>query len=514
MNAMCRQNSSGMLKRLQSGSVKRTVGLVVIALRVLSPALAAQEESVKGQDRQVRIEKALKELKDKNPSVRAAAAEELSRLRAKEYAKEIARLLKDADAGSQASFTVTVMNALEPFGADGAAALIELLEDENPRARESAAWALQGLADRLGGGETQDVAEILITKLEDEDYAVRLNVVYALTRLGSRLEGETAKRVAHRLLAKLGDESWDVRQAAPAALVAVVLRVEEATLAACLAALFTKFTSQHEGYAQARYAAASAYGGILSRLDQGKAEPLVRSLVAKLGEGAEVRVRQAYLMALAPTIAGLKRETGEAVAKALMERLKDRELEEFVTDQYVVQPLGELVTRVQNPEPALILNMLFARLLDDKESDRIRRGAGYALRPGVPRMTNEQREKLIQLIIADPNGADVPAPTAQLLELVAPYLDGQRAREVALALLARFHDLDLGMRSSTIVALGTMAEHLELEQLDVAIARGEQTLIEDRHHFYSMEPVEHALKVLKNRKQAFGSTTPHVGQSE
>jgi len=406
------------------------------------------------------------------------------------------------------------MNALKPFGATGAHALIELLKDENPKVRESAAWALSGLVDGLEGKEVQDVAELLVAKLEDEDGAVRRNVVYALTSLGPRLEGKAAKHVARGLLAKLGDESWDARQAAPAALAAVALHLDDTMLDACLEALGTKFTGQKEGYDQARYAAASAYGVILSRLDQGKAEPLVRSLLTKLGEDAEVRVRQAYLMALAATLAKLKGETAGAVANALLERLKDPELEEYVTDQYVIQPLGELVPRVNDPEPTFILDLLFARLLDDKASDRIRRGAGYALRPGVPRMTHEQREKLMQLIIADPNGATVPAPTAQLLELLAPYLSGQRAREVAMALLAQFNALDIGMRSSTIVALGTMAEQLEPEQLDIAIVRGEQILIEDRQHFYSIGPVEHALKVLKNRKQAFWSTTPQAAHSE
>ncbi|MBI3010661.1 MAG: hypothetical protein HYY57_06745, partial [Candidatus Omnitrophica bacterium] len=282
----------------------------------------------------------------------------------------------------------------------------------------------------------------------------------------------------------------------------------------CLQALFAKFTSQHEAYDQARYAAALAYGSILFHLEQGKAKPLVRNLLTQL-EDEKVHVRQASVMALEPVITRLRleEEMANAAVVALLERLKDVAFEAYVTDQYVIRPLGELVTQVNDPTATFILEVLFARLLDDQESDRIRQGAGYALRPGIPHMTHEQREKLIQLIIADPNGVDVSAPTAQLLELVAPYLDGQRAREVATALFAQFNDLNLAMRSSTIVVLGTMAEHLEPEQLDTAIARGEQILIEDRHHFYTMAPVERALEQLKNRKQAFGSQNGGVPNS-
>jgi len=378
------------------------------------------------------------------------------------------------------------------------------LKNENARVRESAAWALSGLADRLEGREAKNTAEILIKKLEDEDYAVRRNVVYALTGLGPRLEGETAKRMAYGLLTKLEDESWDVRQVVPAALESVALRLEETTLDTCLEALLNKFMTIDDEYDQARYAAANAYGSILAHLKHEKIDPLAQSLLTKL-EDKEIKVRQACLMALTPIIVRLEGKKAGTVATALLERLKDPELEEYVTDQYVIQPLGELSTRVSDSQSTFILDVLFGRLVDGRESDRIRRSAGNALRPGVPRMTHEQRERLIQLIITDPNGASTPAPIGQLLELVVLYLDGQRAREVAATLLAQFGDLNRDARYSTIISLATMAEHLGLEQLEKAITNGEKVIEEERFHSYSMSDVEQAVDLLKERKQVYKS---------
>lgn len=50
---------------------------------------------VRGQDRKARIAKALKDLKDKDPNVRSSVVDALGLIKAKEYAKQVAELLKD-----------------------------------------------------------------------------------------------------------------------------------------------------------------------------------------------------------------------------------------------------------------------------------------------------------------------------------------------------------------------------------------------------------------------------------
>ncbi len=100
-------------------------------------------QSKQDQDRQAKIEKALKDLKDRDAKMRMCRLEALGWMKAKEYTNEVAKLLNDED-------EVVRIHATQMLGhmkaVEYAKQVAELLKDEEVDVREDSAWALGSLS--------------------------------------------------------------------------------------------------------------------------------------------------------------------------------------------------------------------------------------------------------------------------------------------------------------------------------------------------------------------------------
>src|SRR3989338_732410 len=122
-------------------TIRKISWIGLAALLAIAPSLYAQEKSAQEQERQAKIEEALRNLKaTEDVQVRASAARALGELRAKEHVKELARLLKDWSAEVQSS----AVWALAQLGAKEHAkeVAVALVEEPDDMARLSIATGL------------------------------------------------------------------------------------------------------------------------------------------------------------------------------------------------------------------------------------------------------------------------------------------------------------------------------------------------------------------------------------
>ncbi|BAZ00066.1 HEAT repeat-containing PBS lyase [Tolypothrix tenuis PCC 7101] len=156
-------------------------------------------------------------LKDSNSDVRRAAADALGQMQAKDYAANVATLLKDSnsDVRYAATSALAQMQAKE-FAANVAA----LLKDSNSYVRRDA-------ADALGQMQAEDFAANVAALLKDSDTSVRSAATSALAQM-------QAKGIAANVAALLKDSNSDVRRDAGYALGQLQAKDYAANVAALL----------------------------------------------------------------------------------------------------------------------------------------------------------------------------------------------------------------------------------------------------------------------------------------
>ncbi len=170
----------------------RKIMSLLIACVCFCMNVAAQEQPDK--DRQAKIAKALKDLRDKDAIVRGFAAMTLAEMEAKQYAKEVVQLLNDKDAlvKKWAAIALGSMHANE-YARD----VVKLLKDKEAGVRESAAEA-------LGEMKAKEYAKDVAALLKDMSMLVRISSVEALGRMN-------AKEFANDIASLLSDtETGDV----------------------------------------------------------------------------------------------------------------------------------------------------------------------------------------------------------------------------------------------------------------------------------------------------------------
>ena len=122
------------------------------------------------------VEQFAKQLEDKEPVARSAAAEALGQMQAKEYAPKLVELLKDSEpyVRRAAAEALGQMQAKEH-----APKLVELFKDSEPYVRRAAAEA-------LGQMQAKEHAPKLVELLKDSDSDVRSAAAEALPKLGKQ----------------------------------------------------------------------------------------------------------------------------------------------------------------------------------------------------------------------------------------------------------------------------------------------------------------------------------------
>ncbi|QIR35526.1 hypothetical protein HCG51_01340 [Tolypothrix sp. PCC 7910] len=156
-------------------------------------------------------------LKDSDTSVRNAAASALAKMQAKDYAANVAALLKDSDTSvrSAAADALAKMQAK-----DIAANVAALLKDSDTSVRRAA-------ADALGQMQAKDYAANVAALLKDSDTSVRNAAADALAKM-------QAKDYAANVAALLKDSDTSVRNAAADALAKMQAKDYAANVAALL----------------------------------------------------------------------------------------------------------------------------------------------------------------------------------------------------------------------------------------------------------------------------------------
>lgn len=144
-------------------------------------------------------------LQDKDPQVRATAAQALGKIARPETATALLRSLDDADPAVRAMSAWALGNLGEDVLDRAGLALAKRLDDPSPAVKQAAAQALGAV------GGTQTIVELLVERLKSPDVATRRGAVQTLTWL-------EAGPAYHALITALGDADAQVRQGAVAAL--------------------------------------------------------------------------------------------------------------------------------------------------------------------------------------------------------------------------------------------------------------------------------------------------------
>ncbi|MBI4244734.1 MAG: HEAT repeat domain-containing protein [Planctomycetes bacterium] len=158
------------------------------------------------QEREKKIKIELKRLEDDNPLIRSSALQELRRLKAKEYEKEIAESLNDLDAN-------VVINAISFLTEINATKYIDdiarYLEINNKLVKASAVYALGKLEAKKYSEQISKLLSIDENTLEKDYSQVRSAAIIALGRLARKYDDK--KSAAGFEAVANEDESEEVR---------------------------------------------------------------------------------------------------------------------------------------------------------------------------------------------------------------------------------------------------------------------------------------------------------------
>lgn len=134
-------------------------------------------KSTEVEERQAKIEQALRELKDELPSMRMVAAKKLALLGAREHAKDISKLLKDDNPTVRLSVIRTLTERMP--AKEYAKAIVELFDDEDASVRYQ---AVRGIGHLRAKEHASDLARLLTS----EDAGMRCFAAQALSDVGAK----------------------------------------------------------------------------------------------------------------------------------------------------------------------------------------------------------------------------------------------------------------------------------------------------------------------------------------
>ncbi len=244
-------------------------------------------------------------LKDSDINVRRAAAEALGQMQAKDYAANVAALLKDSDINVRraAAYALGQMQAK-----DIAAKVAALLKDSNSDIRSAAAYA-------LGQMQAKDYAANVAALLKDSNSIVRYTAAEALGQM-------QAKDYAANVAALLKDSDINVRRAAAEALGQMQAKDYAANVAALL----------KDSDINVRRAAAYALGQMQAKDIAAKVAALLKDSNSDIRSAAAYALGQMQAKDYAANVAALLKDSNSIVRYTAAEALGQMQAKDYAAN--------------------------------------------------------------------------------------------------------------------------------------------------------------------------------------
>ncbi|BAY90069.1 hypothetical protein FDUTEX481_05158 [Tolypothrix sp. PCC 7601] len=244
-------------------------------------------------------------LKDSDSDARRAAADALAQMQAKDFAANVAALLKDSDSDARSA----AADALAQMQAkDFAANVAALLKDSNWNVRSAAAKA-------LGQMQAKDFAPNVAALLKDSESYVRSAAAKALGQM-------QAKDIAAKVAALLKDSDSDARSAAASALG----QIQAKDIAANVATLLKDSDSD------ARSAAASALGQMQAKDFAANVAALLKDSDSDARSAAASALGQMQAKDFAANVAALLKDSQSYVRSAAASALGQMQAKDFAAN--------------------------------------------------------------------------------------------------------------------------------------------------------------------------------------
>ncbi|BAY30016.1 HEAT repeat-containing PBS lyase [Nostoc carneum NIES-2107] len=395
-------------------------------------------------------------LKDSDSSVRRAAANALGQLQAKDYAANVAALLKDSDS----SVRRAAANALGQLQAkDYAANVVALLKDSHSNSLINVRSAA---ANALGQMQAKDYAANVAALLKDSDSSVRYYAAEALGQL-------QAKDYAANVAALLKDSDSSVRSAAAEALGQLQAKDYAANVAALL----------KDSDSSVRSAAAEALGQLQAKDYAANVAALLKDSDSDVRSASAKALGQLQAKDIAANVAALLKDSDSSVRRAAAEALAQMQAKDYATNvaallkdsdssvrYYAAEALGQLQAKDYAAN--------VAALLKDSDSS-VRRAAANALAQlqakdyttniaALLKDSDKYVRRAAANALAQLQAKDIAANVAALLKdsdkyvrsAAADALAQLQAKDYATNVAALLKDSDKYVRSAAANALGQM----------------------------------------------------------
>ncbi len=362
-----------------------------------------------------------KEEKEEKSLSRRATASALGQMPAKEYAANVAALLKDSD-NAVRYYAASALGQMQ--AKDFAANVAALLKDSDTAVRRAA-------ADALGQMPAKNIAANVAALLKDSNSNVRSAAAYALGQM-------QAKDFAANIAALLKDSDTSVRRAAASALGQMPAKDFAANIAALL----------KDSDTSVRYYAAYALGQMQAKDFAANVAALLKDSDTSVRRAAASALGQMPAKNIAANVAALLKDSDTAVRSAAASALGQMPAKDFAAN--VAALLKDSDTDVRSAAADALGQMQakdiaanVAALLKDSDTD-VRRAAASAL-------VQMQAKDFAANVAALLKDSDTDVRRA-----AASALGQMQAKDFAANVAALLKDSDSSVRSAAADALGQM----------------------------------------------------------